>query len=211
MSQHPAHGSTLPIALRRPQLVSLNDPIYEPSIWGNSRLTFICFSDRLNLTDVLDHELKAGPLKISLADINWPSSIQKQIDRINGFLLAIFILYCLAIGFSGLAMLGSAGALFTGLTRLAIFANFTFAALAALVLLIASVIVIVAARQGQEMITDVGEAVGVSAIAGEKFIILSWVAFAVMAAATIYWLAQFWLERRARKRVFTEKPGKIRA
>jgi uncharacterized membrane protein (UPF0182 family) len=119
--------------------------------------------------------------------------------------MAIFIFYVLGIGFAGCAILGSIGAFVMPFKRLVTMSNFVITALSSLCFLIGSVITTIGAKEGAETISDFGEDVGVSASAGEKFIVISWVSFAVMAVATVYWMADFCLERRSRKRVYTEK------
>jgi hypothetical protein len=164
--------------------------------------------NRVNLTDVLSHELELGPFHLNLAQLHWPSGIQNQLDKLNRLLLAVFVLYVLGAGLSGLAMIGAAAAIFTALRGAVTLSNFAVALLAALALAVGAVITTVAAKEGADTINDFGAEVGVVAVAGQQFIVISWVAFAVMAAATIYWTAEFFLARRARRRVFTEKHRK---
>lgn len=159
----------------------------------------------VNLTKMLDQELEIGPLSISIADLEWPDSIEDTLDKVNKFLLAIWVLYVLAIGFSGLSILGSLAAFFMGFKKSMTVTNFIFAFLATLVLFAGSLITTIGAKEGAKQITDLGEDIGIAASAGQKFMIISWVSFAVMFAAAIYWVTQFCVERRPRKRVYTEK------
>ena len=162
-------------------------------------------ADHINLTDIVDHELKIGPVHLNLADIDWPPTLQKQLDKLNALLLAIFVLYVLGIAFAGLAILAAAAALFLALRRAITLANFALAALAALALLVGSIIITVGANEAANTINDIGEDVGVSATAGHKFIVLSWVAFAVMAAASLFWMLDFCFDWRARRRAYRRK------
>ncbi|KAM0277146.1 hypothetical protein ACHAQH_006041 [Verticillium albo-atrum] len=165
-------------------------------------------ANRVNLTEILDHELEIGPLSLSLADINWPSAIQDQIDMVNNALLAVFILYTLAIGFSGLAMIGAVVAFFLDPRRkLASLVNFILTLLAAILLLAGSIAIMIGGRKGAKELNKVGETVGLSAEAGESFVALSWAAFAVMAAAVIYWVAMFCMGRVQKRRGVSEKRG----
>ncbi|KDN66544.1 putative SUR7 protein [Colletotrichum sublineola] len=160
----------------------------------------------VNLTKMLDQELSVGPLRLSLADLNWPDTIEETMDKVNKALLAIWVLYVLGIAFSGLAILGSLAAFFLGFKKRMTLTNFLFAILSALVLFAGSLVTTIGAKEGAKQITDVGEEIGISAEAGQKFMIISWVAFATMFAAAIYWITQFCLERRStRRRGFTEK------
>jgi hypothetical protein len=158
------------------------------------------------LTELVNHELDVGPFDINLADLKWPDGIQRQLDKINRLLLAVFVFYCLGVGFAGLSILSSLAAFFLTGKRSITIGNFALACLAALSIAIGAIITTVGANQTAETITDIGENVGIAAYSGQKFIVISWVAFALMAAATLYWVTDVCLDRRSRKRVFTEKP-----
>ncbi|KAL0933171.1 sur7 protein [Colletotrichum truncatum] len=180
-----------------------------PNVWLNvSDCTQPKPGPNVNLTKMLDQELSVGPLRLSLADLDWPDSIEDTMDKVNKALLAIFVLYVLGIGFSGLAILGSLASFFLGFKKRMTITNFVFAFLAALVLFAGSLVTTIGAREGVKQINDVGENIGLSAETGQKFMIISWVAFAVMAAAAVYWVTQFCVERRSRRRVYTEKRHK---
>lgn len=157
---------------------------------------------------MLDQELSVGPLRLSLADLDWPDTIEDALDKVNKALLAIFILYVLGIGFSGLAILGSLAAIFLSSSKGVTIVNFIFAILAAVVLFAGSLVTTIGAREGTKQINDLGDDIGLSADVGTKFMIISWVAFAVMAAAAVYWVTQCCVTRRTTKRVYTEKRHK---
>ncbi|TDZ40640.1 SUR7 family protein pun1 [Colletotrichum spinosum] len=159
----------------------------------------------VNLTKMLDQELSIGPMQISLADLEWPDSLEDALDKVNKALLAIFVLYVLGIAFSGLAILGSLAAFFLGFKKRMTVTNFVFAFLAALVLFAGSLVTTIGAKEGAKQINDLGDDVRISADVGQKFMIISWVAFAVMAAAAVYWVTQFCVDRRSRRRGYTEK------
>ncbi|TDZ47212.1 SUR7 family protein pun1 [Colletotrichum trifolii] len=159
----------------------------------------------VNLTKMLDQELSVGPMQISLADLEWPDSLEDALDKVNKALLAIFVLYVLGIAFSGLAILGSLAAFFLGFKKRMTVTNFVFAFLAALVLFAGSLVTTIGAKEGAKQINDLGDDVRISADVGQKFMIISWVAFAVMAAAAVYWVTQFCVDRRSRRRGYTEK------
>ncbi|KAF4963695.1 hypothetical protein FSARC_8339 [Fusarium sarcochroum] len=162
---------------------------------------------RFNLTEMLDKQLSIGPLELSLANINWPDDIQDSIDLLNSALLATFVLYVLAVGFSGLAMLACVGAFFLFARRGVNAVNLVLASLSALVLLIASILVTVAGHKGVNKLNDLGDDVGISASLGTKFMGLTWAAAALMIAATIYWVVHLCLMRRERKRQWTPRKG----
>ncbi|KAJ0305180.1 hypothetical protein COL5a_010217 [Colletotrichum fioriniae] len=182
-----------------------------PNVWLNvTNCTQPSPGPNVNLTKMLDQELEIGPLSLSLSDLNWPDTIEDAMDKVNKALLAIFVLYVMGIGFSGLAILGSLAAFFLGFKKRMTLTNFAFAFLAALVLFAGSLVTTIGAKDGAKQITDIGEDVGISAKVGQKFMIISWVAFAVMFAASVYWVTQFCAERRSRRtsRGYTEKRHK---
>ncbi|CAJ0549118.1 Ff.00g027310.m01.CDS01 [Fusarium sp. VM40] len=162
---------------------------------------------RFNLTEVLDKQLSVGPFELSLADIDWPDDIQDSIDLLNSALLATFILYVLAVGFSGLAMLACIGAFFLFSRRGVNAVNLVLSSLAALVLLVSSILVTIAGKKGVNKINDIGDNVGVSASLGNKFLALTWAAAAVMIAAAVYWFVHLCLMRRERKRQWKPRKG----
>lgn len=165
--------------------------------------------NRVNLTEIIDNELNAGPLSLSLADINWPDEVNDAIDTVNDVLLAAFILYCLAIGFSGLAMITALAAGFLDpRRRLITFCNFLLVFLAFLVLLAGSVGITVGGSIGEDKINEHGDAVGISASRGVPFIILSWVAFGTITIALFYWCGMFCVARRDKKRARYSHRGK---
>ncbi|KAF9870341.1 SUR7 protein [Colletotrichum karsti] len=177
-----------------------------PSTWLNvSGCTQPKPGPNVNLTKMLDQELSVGPLRLSLADLDWPETIEDALDKVNKALLSIFVLYVLGIGFSGLAILGSLAAIFLGFSKGVTIVNFVFAILAAIVLFAGSLVTTIGAREGAKQINDLGDDIGLSANVGTKFMIISWVAFAVMAAAAVYWVTQCCASRRAKKRGYTEK------
>ncbi|KAF5699648.1 hypothetical protein FGLOB1_11235 [Fusarium globosum] len=162
---------------------------------------------RFNLTEMLDKQLEVGPFQMNLADINWPDDIQDSIDLLNTALLVTFVFYVLAVGFSGLAMVASAGAFFLFARRGVNAVNVILSGLAALVLLIASILVTVAGKKGVNKIKDVGDDVGLSASVGKKFLALTWAAAALMIIAAIYWVMHLCLMRRERKRQWKPRKG----
>lgn len=149
-----------------------------------------------------------GPLKLNLGDLQWPESIQNEINKLNELLLAIFIFYVLGIGFSGLGVIFCLAAIFMAMGKFPVFTNFVVAFLAAVVLAVGSAISTVASKEGSKEINKYGSSVSVVATMGNKFITITWVAFATMAAATLYWIVEFCVHRRQRKRSggFKEKP-----
>ncbi|KAH7019194.1 actin cortical patch SUR7/pH-response regulator pali [Ilyonectria destructans] len=162
---------------------------------------------RFNLSKMLNRELTAGPVNITLEDLKWPDAIDDAIDTLNSALLALFVFYVLGVGFSGLAMLACIAGFFLAGRRSVAIANLALAALAATCITVGSIIITVAAHKGADKINDLGDDIGLSASAGSKFIALTWVSSGFMIAATMYWTAQFCLMRREKKREWKPRKG----
>ncbi|KAI1381935.1 hypothetical protein F4677DRAFT_400323 [Hypoxylon crocopeplum] len=164
---------------------------------------------QLNLTDILQREIDAGPLNISAADIPLPTKIQESIDYLNSFLLASFVLYTLGSAFSGLSFLSCIVVLtLRGRTinKGLVAFNLVLAALAALTLAVGSAIATAISKKGVSEINAAGDEAGISAIEGTKFMIISWVAFAVMFVALVYWsVLCCYPRRRLRPATYREK------
>ncbi|KAI0541118.1 actin cortical patch SUR7/pH-response regulator pali [Xylaria digitata] len=145
---------------------------------------------KLNLSEVLDHEIKAGPLDLNINQIPIPDNVQKAIDTVNDALLALLVIYALASGFSGLSFLVSLAVLVLLRKRvnmLVIWANVAISSLGAFILLIGSAVITYVNNKGVPEINDAGKDVGISGIRGSKLITLSWVSFALMLVTSLYW------------------------
>ena len=163
------------------------------------------------MTAILDHELKVGPVKLNLADLDWPDSIQDAVNLLNNALLGLFIVYVLGAGFIGLSVLTSLVALWKPDLRRVALLNFPIAALGFLSVLIGSIMVTGAANKAVRGVNKVGDKVGISASRGDKFYTITWVATGFMAAVCLYWLVHFCLVRKERRRgAFGEKAGGAR-
>jgi len=160
---------------------------------------------RLNLTEMIDKELSAGPIELNLADFGWDERIQDKIDILNDALLGLFILYCLGMGFSGIAILGCIAAFILAESKIIVLVNFFVSSLAVLSLLVASILVTVAVTRGVDEINDVAEEIGVNVEMGTKFLIITWVAAGVMIAPVIFWAVRFCVMRKHTKRVRPSK------
>lgn len=156
--------------------------------------------DALNLTELLDHELSVGPFEISLNDINWPDEVQDAINAINDVLLAMFVLYVLGIGFSGIGVFTAAAAFVFAGKRSVMLINLAVSALAAICILVGSILVTVAVTAGIDQINDVGDDVGIAAKKGDKFLGITWAAAAMMVLSTVIWCGLFFSVWRERKR-----------
>ncbi|KAI0913650.1 actin cortical patch SUR7/pH-response regulator pali [Ustulina deusta] len=163
----------------------------DPGAWYNiSNCTVQQSGLRLNLSEILDHEIKAGPLDLNVNQIPIPDSVQNAIDTVNDALLALLVFYALASGLSGLSFLVSLAVLVLFRKKvhmLIVWANIAISGLGAFVLLIGSAIVTYVNNKGVQEINDAGKDVGISGIRGSKFIALSWVSFGLMLFISLYW------------------------
>ncbi|TGJ84494.1 hypothetical protein E0Z10_g4289 [Xylaria hypoxylon] len=145
---------------------------------------------RLNLSEILDHEIKAGPLSLNVNQISIPDSVQNAIDTVNDALRALLVIYALASSLSGLSFLVSLAVvvlLRKKVNMLVIWANMAISGLGALILLIGSAIITYVNNKGVQEINDAGKDVGISGIRGSKLITLSWVSFGLMLFTSLYW------------------------
>jgi len=161
-----------------------------------------------DINTIIAEELSLGPFHLNLSDISWPSSIQDGLDTLSTALDATFVLYCIGIAAAGLAILTSLIAIFlltsSGLFH---FLNWSLASMAFLAMLIASIIITVLQNKATDIINKYGNDIGVYAVRGKKFLVLTWVATGVMFLAAALWVGVWWVGRREKKRVFTEKVG----
>jgi hypothetical protein len=71
--------------------------------------------------------------------------------------------------------------------------------------MIASIIVTIVQNKASHLINKYGNEIGVYAYKGKKYLIITWVATAVMGLAMIAWVAEFCIGRRNKGREFSEK------
>ncbi|KAI1298899.1 actin cortical patch SUR7/pH-response regulator pali [Xylaria venustula] len=169
---------------------------------------------KLNLSEILDHEIKAGPLNLNINQIPIPDSVQNAIDTVNDALLALLVFYALASGLSGLSFLVSVAVLILfrkKIHMLIVWANIAISGLGAFVLLIGSAIITYVNNKGVSEINDAGKDVGISGIRGSKLITISWVSFGLMLSISLYWTvatlkyAQRWIIIAGNPRLRGEK------
>lgn len=139
-----------------------------------------------NITALVDHELSVGPLNLNLADLGFTKDLQHEFSKISTLFRALAIVYILAVFFTGLSLLASIAAFFRP-GQAAAMANLAVAVLAALLLQVGGVATTVGVWPAARMIQELGGDIGLQASAGRRFLIMAWVAFALMAVATACW------------------------
>ena len=128
----------------------------------------------------------SGHGNINLTELHWPDAVDSGLHALKIAQRAVFILYCIAIAMIGFAMiLALASIFFEG--RLSAFVNVLVDWLAFLAIGLASAIVTAVIVKATDVINKHGNDVGISAAKGTKFLILTWVATALMLVASMAW------------------------
>lgn len=126
-----------------------------------------------------------------------PSHVQDKIDLLNDALLGLFIVYALAVIFSGLSMLLASAVLVLSRRTSVVIANLVVAGLGVLVSFIGSV-VIVSGSKVTDQINERDPRIGISAERGYKFAALCWVTTGLMLALVAFWVGYLLTLRRKR-------------
>ncbi|KAI0404316.1 actin cortical patch SUR7/pH-response regulator pali [Xylaria palmicola] len=163
----------------------------QPGAWFNlTNCTAQQPGVRLNLSEILDHEIEAGPLHLNLNKLPVPDSVQMAVDTVNDALFSLLVFYALASSLSGLSFLVSLAVLVLlrkRVHKMIVWANMAITGLDAFILLIASAAVTYVNNKGVPQINAAGKDIGISGIRGSKFITLSWVTFGLMFTTSLYW------------------------
>ncbi|KUI73509.1 hypothetical protein VM1G_09089 [Cytospora mali] len=157
----------------------------------------------MNISAMLDKELSIGPFNLSLSDLGITDDLQSKLNDLPKLFEALAAMYILSVAFSGLAILGSAAGLFyvSSTGRKVIIANFVIASLAMLFLLVGSLLTTVGGSEAKKEIKKKGgDDIGLVMNLGKKFEAITWAAFAMMLLATFYWVYEFIVATRARRR-----------
>ncbi|KFY42353.1 hypothetical protein V494_02480 [Pseudogymnoascus sp. VKM F-4513 (FW-928)] len=159
-------------------------------------------------TAQLQKELDSGPLagKINLADLGYSDDIKNGIKAFNVAMTAMFVLYCIGAGASGLCIIIALISFFsTG--RLTSCCNFLLAIIAFLSLAISSAIVTAIVVKATDVINQYGNDIGLYAYQGRKLLAMSWGATAAMLLSSVAWVVIFCMGRKNTSRKATEKPA----
>nr|OQO31186.1 hypothetical protein B0A51_01565 [Rachicladosporium sp. CCFEE 5018] len=148
----------------------------------------------------------SGNSNINLTDLNWPDEIDAGLKALRIASQAMFVLYCIAIAFAGVAFLAAlASNFFTG--RISSFINVLIDLLAFLAIGIASAIATAIAVKAADVINHYGNEIGVSAQKGGKFLVLTWVATGVMFVASLVWCFDCIAGRKDKSRRYKSESG----
>ncbi|KAL8946399.1 MAG: hypothetical protein Q9222_007202 [Ikaeria aurantiellina] len=156
-------------------------------------------------TTVIQKELKPG---ISLSDLHWPSAIKDAVHAVEIASKVMFVLYCVGVAATGLALVGAFLGVVSG-GRITALINNMFASLALLTLGIASAIVSVIMSKVVHEVNKHGTDVGVTATTGKTFLGMTWAATVLMLVAAVAWIYEFVAHRRQQTSfVFEGKKGR---
>lgn len=122
---------------------------------------------------------------------------------------ALFVLYAMGTAAAGASIFTALIALFLNGSRVVSFANWGLASLSFFALLIASLIITIVQIKAVNLINKYGNNIGVYAYKGNKFLILTWVAVAIILLAVTAWSVDYCIARRIRNREYTEKVDSV--
>lgn len=148
---------------------------------------------------MLDHQIKAGPLHINLADLDWPDSIQEKLDILNDALLALFALYAIGFGACAITFLCSLFTLASPESRGLVLLNLAIAMVAAVATTTGSIVITIATIKGVDELNAIAHRAGIVAEKGTRFLIITWVASACMILASSYWLSHATILKRRQR------------
>lgn len=162
-----------------------------------------CSTAAMNISAMLDKELAIGYFNLSLSDLGITDDLQSKLNDLPKLFETLAAMYIVSVVFTGLAIFGSAAGivLVPSSGRKIIIGNFVLASIAMLFLLIGGLLTTVGASEAQEDIKKKGgNDIGLVMNIGKKFEALTWAAFAMMTLATFYWVWEFVVATRARRR-----------
>lgn len=160
-----------------------------------------------DVTSLISHELSVGKYNISLSDIGWSDNIQKGLNALNVAMDATFVLYAIGIAAAGCAIITALLAFFLHGSRLVSFGNWGLTSLSFIAFLVASIIITILQKKATHIINKYGNEIGLYAYKGTKYLIITWVAVAVMFLAACAWVFEFCIGRKNKRREYTEKGG----
>ncbi|KAL8833867.1 MAG: hypothetical protein Q9170_004044 [Blastenia crenularia] len=156
-------------------------------------------------TSVIQKELKPG---VNLTDLQWPSAIKDAVHAVKIASRAMFVLYCIGVALTGLALIGAFFGVLSG-GRIAALGNNALSLLAMMALGIASAIATVIMSKVVNEVNKHGTDVGVTASKGKTFLGMTWAAAILMFVAAMAWIFEFVTFRRQQTSyVFEGKTGR---
>ncbi|KAK0632654.1 actin cortical patch SUR7/pH-response regulator pali [Immersiella caudata] len=151
------------------------------------------FTEGYNISVLLDHGLRVGPYRLTLADLGFTDELQDAIDTLNKVLKAFAALLIVAVGFTGLSMLSSIAALvlIPRHERKAVLINLILAGAALSFMVLSGLVGTITASIATDKVNEKGDDIGLSSSMGKGYLIITWVAVGLMLITFGYWLWQF--------------------
>jgi hypothetical protein len=158
------------------------------------------FTEGYNISALLDHGLRVGPYRLTLADLGFTDELQDAIDTLNKVLKAFTALLIVAVGFTGLSMLASIAALvlIPRHERKAVLINLILAGAALSFMVLSGLIGTITASIATDKVNENGDDIGLSSSMGTGYLIITWVAVGLMLVTFGYWLWQFLRHRNGK-------------
>jgi hypothetical protein len=119
---------------------------------------------------------------------------------------ALIAFYSLGIIGSGVTMLGSLIAIVLGNSRILLYLNMGFSTLGVIFLLAGSIAVTALAKLVAGIVNMIGNGLGLYAESGNKFLVLTWVAFVMMLLANAFWVLVWFVEFKTFRLVLERRP-----
>lgn len=158
-----------------------------------------------NPTQILEDALNSSGVDVTLSDLEWPSDIQRGLDALRIVSITAFVLYCIAIGLLFLSFASALAAIFLS-GRLSACVNLLLGVLAFLAVGLASALVTAVIEKGGDVINEHGNKIGVQAVKGKKFLVITWVSTGLAFLMVVVWVAELCVGRR-RKGSYGQKHG----
>lgn len=158
-----------------------------------------------NPTAILEDALNSSGVDVTLSDLEWPEDIQRGLDALRIVSVTAFVLYCIAIGLIFLSFVAALLAVFMS-GRLSACVNLLLGILAFLAIGLASALVTAVIEKGGDVINEHGNKIGVSAVKGKKFLVITWVSAGLAFVAMVMWIGELCVGRR-RKGTYVAKHG----
>jgi hypothetical protein len=139
-----------------------------------------------DVSAILSHKLKIGPFDLDPADLAFVKGVQNELDKIPAIARMLAACYILAASLTALSLLFALiGFLRTGGGILLITTTITL--LSALAFFAGNMVIAISVKAVMNKVNEFGSHIGLSAAAGEKFAIITWVVFALLMLMAFYW------------------------
>lgn len=168
----------------------------------------------MDLSTVLDQQLSIGPFNISLSDLGFTQKLEAKLSKLPQIFEALAAIYILSAIFAGLTLVTSLASFFVlparNNSRKLMLVDVVLAFFAALFIFIGSLMYTIGAKAVVGKIQDLGAGdIGLDVVVGTKFQALTWASFALAFVALVYWVYEFVVATRERKRERNVRRGKV--